>query len=304
MRAEPEAAALHTLRARLRVPGVQPGAIWQALTNPARMVRWFQQHQSLLGASDGPGQDAMFRGSYHFWSFFTPHAPPDPLHVLLDVRGPQPGDDRLRLHYGWELHGHRSNILLDLASSGNGSLVEVEHRGLPEELPGIGSGRVYWTLVLENMRLYLLGRGGLRFHEQLRAGEMDIATELFAPAGLNATAAAWELLLASAEQGFWLPAGHSAAQTLLREDPHPGGDGALEARLDLEWQNPQISLPGVLSWRLAGREARTRITVVQSGFGGEHDRDYRLGDWRAVLGQMRSQLEFGADWSQIETQEE
>jgi len=299
-----DASAMHTLRARLRVPGVQPTAIWQALTDPARMVRWFQQHQALLGAADGPGQDAMFRGSYHFWSFFTPHAPPEPLHVLLDMRWPQAGDERLRLHYGWELRGHKSNVLLELAPSSGGSLVEVEHRGLPDELPGIGSGRVYWTLVLENMRLYLLGRGGLRFHEQLRAGEMNIATELFAPAGLDATAASWELLLAAAQQGFWLPAGPSASQTLLREDPHTNAEGEQAARLDLAWLNPQLDLPGVLSWRLAGSGARTRITVVQSGFGGAQERDAWLGDWRAVLGQLRGQLDLGADWSRIETEEE
>jgi hypothetical protein len=289
----------HTLRARLHVPAVGPTAIWAALTDPARMVRWFQQHQALLGAADGPGQDAYFRGAYHFWSFFTPHAPPDPQHVLLEAHWPQAGDDTLRLRYGWQLRGHKSDVLLHLAPEAAGTLVTVEHRGLPDELPGLGSAQAYWTLVLENMRLYLLGRDGLRFHEALRPGELALATDLVLLSGLDATAAAWELLTAEGELAALLPRGLAGGAALLAEPPHALA-GETAARLDWGWERAPLGLPGVLSWRLAGQGARTRITIVHSGFAVEPEPAAWLAEWRSVLGQLRGQLDLGEDWSRVE----
>jgi hypothetical protein len=307
------------LHARLRVPAVPPSVIWQALTDPARMVRWFQANQQLLGAADGPGQDAYFRGSYHFWSFFTPHAPPDPQHTLLAVHWPQTEDGSLRLHYGWQMRGHKSDVFMDCAPlDGGGTLVGIEHRGLPEELPGLGSSRAYWTLVLENMRLYLLGRDGLLFHHSLPPGalgpgERGLATELVTPAGLDATAAAWEMLTTPGALDGLLP--HPFGERLYAAPPHAAGPDIIAARLDTAWQAEPLGLPGVLSWRLAGSGSRTRITIVQSGFAGAdrgepaaaadrraaaQDEAHWLADWRSVLGQMRGQLDLGEDWTRVE----
>jgi hypothetical protein len=96
-----------------------------------------------------------------------------------------------------------------------------------------------------------------------------------------------------------LPPGLARGAALLSEPPHPSA-GETAARLDWGWEQSPLGLPGMLSWRLAGQGARTRITIVQSGFAAEPEPEAWLSDWRAVLGQLRGQLDLGEDWSRVE----
>src|SRR5690349_7509863 len=215
MAQESHEVAMEALTARLRVTAVAPGAVQRALSDPLRLVHWFEQHQPLLGLEPGsPG--AYFRGAYHFSNFFTPHAPPDSQYVLEAMHWPDGADTpRVVQRYGWMLFGHPSTIMLELAPAGtDGTLLAVTHSGLPEELPGIGSSRAYWTVVLENLRLYLLGRDGLSCQQTLGPGGLDLSTGLITPAGLDATAAAWELLTDAAQVGLLLPPGLEPGGTL------------------------------------------------------------------------------------------
>jgi uncharacterized protein YndB with AHSA1/START domain len=299
-----------TIYSRLPIP-VPPLAAAQAFSDPVPMARWFKRHAPSLGVVDAP-QHWGLRGAYHFWSSLSPDPPPALQTTLLALRMPSDDDPGLYMRYLWNLRGARSELELELTPAGAGSLLHLAHHGLkPLEQDPLG-GAAYWRIVLENLRLYLLGGDGLAFQCARSRGALELGLGLATP-GLDATAAAWELLTTPAgltrlwgdgaavdprvggQLSYGWPAG-GPGEIVTFEPPRLLEAGIEAARLGTTWQLAGDPLPTVMTWNLQGQGSATRLTIVHSGFGDGDPAQPYADTWRALLGQMNAALDPLPDW--------
>jgi hypothetical protein len=298
-----------TIHSRLRLP-VPPRGVVDALIDIGPRHRWFLRHAQRLGAVEPPEQYQL-RGGYHFWSHFAPDPPPQLMTTLLALSLPRPEDPAARMRYTWNHRGQLTEIDLTLAPQGAGSLLSLAHHGLAPLAEDPLGGAAYWTIVLENMRLYLLGHDGLAVHYARQRGLLELGLQL-QTAGLDATATAWEVLTTPSElDRLWArgaridprvggrlsygwPAGGPGE--ILTFEPPRSGAGGETARLASTWQLAGDPLPTVLTWNLSGSGSTTRLTIVHSGFG-DAPAPQSYGDtWRALLGQVSGLLDGGEEW--------
>lgn len=301
-----------TIHSRLRL-AVPPAGVVDALIDIAPRHRWFLRHAGRLGAVE-PAAEYGLRGGYHFWSHFAPDPPPAVTTTLTAMQMPTAEDPCARMRYLWNHKGQRTEIELELEPRDTGSTLLLAHHGLrplPDDPLG---GAAYWSIVLENMRLYLQGGDGLAFHYARSSGALELGLTLAALPQRDATAAVWEMLTTPSEldrlwgQGAFIEpraggelsygwAGEQPGRIIDFEAPRRAAEG-WTARLSSVWQLAGESLPTVLSWSLQGQGSRTRLTVVHSGFaeGGGPGAEAYLDTWRALLGRISGALDEGEHW--------
>ncbi|MCC7479414.1 SRPBCC domain-containing protein [bacterium] len=298
-----------TIHSRLRLD-VPPSGVVSALIDLAPRHRWFLRHASQLGAAE-PVAEYGLRGGYHFWSHFAPDPPPVLMTTLTGLQLPKAEDPTARMRYVWQHRGRVSEVELELDPHEEGSMLHLAHHGLRPLADEPLGGAAYWSVVLENMRLYLLGSDGLAFHYARSRGGLELGLSLVS-AGLDATAAAWELLTTPTQldrlwgRGAYIEPrvggdlsfgweGEAAGRILEFQAPRRDGRG-YSARLSSVWQLAGDALPTVLSWSLHGAGSRTRLTIVHSGFGEGAGQENYLDTWRALLGRMQGAMDGCRDW--------
>jgi uncharacterized protein YndB with AHSA1/START domain len=296
-----------TIHSRLRL-AVPPAGVLDALMDIAPRHRWFLRHASQLGAVESPAEFGL-RGGCHFWSHFAPDPPPAVTTTLLAMQTPQPDDPTARLRYLWNRRGVQTEVDVTLAPDAGGTLLHLAHHGLAPLAADPLGGAAYWTIVLENMRLYLQGQDGLAFHYARSRGAMEVGLLLDTPP-TDGVAQAWELLTTPRGlDSLWgsgalidpRPGGRLSygwrqggpGEIVAFDPPRAKGDSA---RLASTWQLAGDPLPTIVTWNLAGSGQGTRLTIVHSGFGDAVPESY-ADTWRALLGQMREQLDAGPEWT-------
>jgi uncharacterized protein YndB with AHSA1/START domain len=297
----------HTIHSRLRL-AVPPHGVLDALMDIAPRHRWFLRHAQQLGAVEPPAEYGL-RGGYHFWSHFAPDPPPTLTTTLVALDMPKAHDPGARMRYVWNHRGRSTEVDIELAPSGDGTLLHLAHHGLEPLAADPLGGAAYWTIVLENMRLYLQGHDGLAFHYARSRGALELGLLLQSQSG-DTLEQAWEMLTTPRQlDSFWAQG--------ARIDPRVGGQlsygwpqggpgeivafepprrGVDSARLASTWQLAGDPLPTIVTWNLSGTGAATRLTIVHSGFGDAANATPYADTWRAMLGQLRERLDDEEEW--------
>ncbi len=299
----------HSVHSRLRL-AVPPRGVFDALVDIGPRHRWFLRHAGSLGAVEPEGEYGL-RGGYHFWSHFAPDPPPALTTTLTALALPSELDAAVKMHFLWNHRGRQTEVDLELEPEGGGSTLYLLHHGLRPLAEEPLGGAAYWTVVLENMRLYLLGSDGLLFHHARSQGALELGLNLVTP-GLDGTAAAWDVLTTPSEldrlwgRGAFIEPRVGGELSFGWEGGGPGrildfsaprrDGGVVSARLSSLWQLSSDALPTVLTWQLRGEGSRTRLTVVHSGFGDAGSGDAYLDTWRAMLGRLSSALDDRQNW--------
>jgi uncharacterized protein YndB with AHSA1/START domain len=256
-----------------------PDRVFAALTDPARLTRWFTEHADLGG---GLG------GRYRFWGRHTLGCP-TPEDARQTITRFESGK---ALGFRWPLYGCETEVSITVAAEGEGSRLALRHR-IDGQLPMPRARELiddHWRLAFGNLAAHLAGGTGILLPDYADPSpEIRLTVMIEAPREAVSRA-----LIEPALINQWFGTGSSVV------DPRPGG------RYDLGWKHqvdgkdvtggptrileiiPNQKL--VLDWPDWRGDATvgsaTRVTFVHAGFGRATDMsDYPFG-WGYFLGKL------------------
>ncbi len=128
-----------------------PGRVFETLTNPNQLSRWFAEHVEVT---------PLVGGSYRFWGRHT-LGTPSRAEATQSVTQYQPEDS---IGFTWMLSGVPTEVNLRVRPTGStGARLIVEHRvdgdlGVPRQKEMIDD---HWRLATSNLAAYLAGGDGL-----------------------------------------------------------------------------------------------------------------------------------------------
>jgi uncharacterized protein YndB with AHSA1/START domain len=257
-----------TARARVGVPAK---AVHQALTDPAQLRIWLAEHA-----------EVQLPDRYEFWGRHVPggEAP---------RQSPQQIDDHL-LRFTWLLDGQDTVVQIDLEEPDDGSTVitvSQTHCDLSDPGP-LGMLQTFWALAIANLVDHLEGRA---LTPRCDYTSPTMRAEVVVDAPITAV---YESLIEADQVSRWFG-------FPIEIDPQVGGTYGFGKILELEPDRKvavEFAGAGVTTWELAGSGGRTRLTLVQSGFGdaqppyatwagglsglAELRRFHELTDWRPI----------------------
>ncbi|HUR04839.1 MAG TPA: SRPBCC family protein [Nonomuraea sp.] len=268
-----------TVRARVQAPVKE---VHHALTDAATMRLWLAEHAEV----DLPDR-------YAFWGRHTPEgdAPHQrPLHV----------DDRT-VRFSWLLDGEDTTVEFGLEEeSPETTIVSVSqtHFDFQEALSETtirGVIQTYWCLMLANLVEHLAGRP---LTPKADFTSSDLRAEVLIAASAEKV---FDSLIDSEAVTAWFGfpieieprVGGRYAMGGLANNPDPAKIVELEPgrRLSVDWGGM-----GVGTWELAESDGKTRLTLMQSGFG-----QSPYAGWCGILSGLSELRRFHevADWSPI-----
>jgi uncharacterized protein YndB with AHSA1/START domain len=275
------------LRLRVRVDA-QPQAVFAALTDPDALTEWLTDSAEVDLDAD----------RYEFWGRYVPLGDRPRQHLRLA------SPDGLR--FDWDLDDHSPSAveLIIAAHDGGGTVVTVEHTGIP------ASGRAdrtalscFWYVSLANLAAHC---GGLPtmppFDFSVPAqGDALVRTVIDVPAE-----EVYASLLDPAQVDRW-----AGGQAVI--EPEVGGrydfgwtQGGPTKITDLQpdrviayaWTHPG-SPETVVRWNLRDSRGSTYLTLVHSGFADDAlAEEYRQG-WPGRLVELKRVLELGPRWESM-----
>lgn len=241
-----------TLRARVAAP---PAAVLHAITDAATLRIWLAEHA-----------EVELPERYEFWGRYTPEG--DAPHQRL-LRA----DDR-GVRFAWLLDGVETTTSITLEPEGSEATIitltqsHFDFQEAIEESSIRGVLQTFWALALANLVDHLEGREPTAMvdftsAEMQRTVLIDaLAEQVFDSLIDSATVSRWFGFPIEIEPHV----GGRVGMGGLENNPHPAKIVELDPgrRMSIDWGGPV----GVTTWELDESSGRTRLTLVQSGFGG------------------------------------
>lgn len=260
-----------------------PAAVFRALTDPAALVVWLDEHADV----------SLAEGRYDFWGRYS----------LAGERGRKrllAHEPDRRLRFAWQIGGEEMEQDFALQPEGDaGTLLTLTNSNIPDRDGAEPASLDFWAMALDNLADYA--------EERTHGGHIDLSTpagqEGWAGVQVAATPAqVWAALTEPDQLNRWMAVD-------AKVDLQPGG------RYDLGWDHGPVKIldleprrvlsyswewaaekDTVVRWELEGSAGQTRVTIVHSGFADpKHAAGYRLG-WQAFLTTLKRMLEGGATW--------
>lgn len=278
------------LTAQVRIQQ-SPAHVFNLLSDADGLKQWFAEAASV----------DLDRGEYNFWGEFTPETPgKDSGHVML-IGYTAP----LALSFSWRLRGAETRVEYRLEADGNGTMLTVEHSGLPARAEPQGAMHDFWYIALENLRLaaltgeqqqlcsYLPKRGSsFSLSVDIRGTATEAFSKITDPAEIDryyGNGAQVDLRVGGKFDYGWQ--GGLGPIKILELQP--------ARKLIYSWKYDE-PYETVVNWTLADSGGRTRLTITHSGFTEEFDSEgYRTG-WFSFLAIIKGMVELGDRWSMVE----
>lgn len=279
---------LPPLRVQIKLKATSE-AIFAALTTSDALETWFVEHADI-------DLDAQ---RFDFWGRFAPGNPDREAgrHKLLEL------EPNRRLKFAWRWGQRDTTVNMTLHPRGEHTILAIEQDRGHHGSHNIGAYTLedYWFLSLENLRRYLDGKAcNIRVDfSQPMIGDIEYSLDIDAP-----PARVFAVLTRPDEVERWI-----ASQAEI--EPEVGGKYLLgwegcegmkvveieqDSKLAYTMPGMEESQNTVVTWTLEGSGGKTRLTIVNSGFGPEEDTGGLQAGWRNFMGWIRSVAEYGADW--------
>jgi uncharacterized protein YndB with AHSA1/START domain len=265
--------------------GAAPQRIFQALTQADQLTHWFAEHADVSEAER----------RYDFWGRFTPGAPTH-AQGQHSIQLWQPDQ---KLAFVWQLRGAATTVTIGLTPEGDGTRLTLSQEDVPTRRDGEDSIADFWLLSFENLRSWL-ERGVISTFRDFSTSQKDtlqLAITIDAP-----PEAVFPALIEPAQLERYIAVRATVEPQIGGRYDFGWGDGPqriLELvpnqTLAYSW-----SFPGepdtVVTWELEGSGGRTRLTLVQSGFGPDRTNDDYESGWLSFMVRIKHLAELGAAW--------
>jgi uncharacterized protein YndB with AHSA1/START domain len=273
------------LALRVRIEA-QPGAVFTALTNADSLIEWFTESAEV----------SLDAGRFEFWGRYAPQGD-RPRQRLLEA---EPGR---RLSFAWDFDQGESVVGVDLEASGDGTVVAVDHTGVPESGAADPTAlNCFWHVSLANLEAHCEGLPTTPPFDFSVPAKDDAIVRTVIDAPVEQVYAS---LLDPSQVNRWA-GGNAVIEPEVGGRYDFGWDHGPTSIVELEqdrvlaysWRYPD-SPDTVVRWTLRGSRGSTFLTLIHGGFASDELAEQFRQGWPGFLVEIKRMLELGERWEPI-----